>query len=89
VREVTVFVRIYSRDQQGEPEELGALVLKDGKLVQEPECLALTNLLREPLIVYDKGTRIEIDAQEEPERYLRALTRAVRGSYVWAGDIEE
>lgn len=82
-------VRIYSRDKQGDPEELGAIVLKGGKLVQEPESLALRNILREPLIVYDKNTRVLIDAEEEPKKFLAHLTQCVRGSYVWAGEVEE
>ena len=64
-------------------------VLKDGKLIQEPESLALTNLLSEPSIVYDKRKRILIDPDEEPKKFLQHLTRCVRGSYVWAREVEE
>jgi hypothetical protein len=52
-------------------------VLKDGKLVQEPESIALTNLLSEPLIACGKSTRILIDAQEEPKKFLKHMTKCV------------
>ena len=81
-------VRIYSRDNDGNPEELGAIVLKGGVLVQEPICNALTNLLSEPLVFYDKETRILIDPMDEPKQFLDALPLALRGSYVWAGEVE-
>ena len=64
-------------------------MLKDGKLVQEPERIALTNLLSEPLIACDKSTRILIDAQEESKKFLKHMTKCVRGSYFWAGEVEE
>ena len=82
-------VRIYSRNGEGEPEELGAIVLKDGKLIQEPDSIALTNLLSEPLIIYEKSKRILIDPDEEPKKFLEHLTKCVRGSYVWAGKVEK
>ena len=75
-------VRIYSRDGEGAPEELGAIVLKDGKLIQEPESLALTNLLSERLIIYENSKRILIDPDDEPEKFLQHLTTCVRGSYI-------
>jgi hypothetical protein len=81
-------VRIYAQRESG-PEELGAIVLKHGKLVQEPTSIALTNLLSEPLVIYEKATRILIDPEEEPKKFLEHLTKAVRGSYVWAGEMEE
>ena len=81
-------VRLYAqRDEQ--VEELGAIVLKNGQLVPEPKIPALTNLLAEPLFLYDKGKDIEIDSEKEPKRFLEALPRAVRGSYFWAGEVEE
>lgn len=82
-------VRIYSRDKEGEPEELGEIVLKDGKLIQEPHILALTNLLSEPLIIYEHNKRILIDADEEPKKFLENLPKAMRGCYVWAGELED
>ena len=53
-------VRIYNRDSDGNPEELGAIVLKD-ELVPEPNIPSLNNRLGDPLIVYEKTTRILID----------------------------
>lgn len=82
-------VRIYSRKDDGEPEELGAIVLKYGQLVPEPKIPALTNLLSEPLLTYEGKERIFIESKNEPKRFLRALQRAVRGSYFWAGEVEE
>ena len=81
-------VRIYAQRETG-PEELGAIVLEKGALLPQPKIPALTNLLNEPLMIYDKGKRIEIDAAKEPKRFLEALPKAVRGSYIWAGEVEE
>ena len=64
-------------------------MLKGGKLVQEPESIALANLLSEPLIACDKRTRILIDAQEEPKKFLKHMTKYVRGSYFRAEEVEE
>ena len=64
-------------------------MLKDGKLVQEPHSIALTNLLSEPLIIYEKTKRILIDPDEEPKKFLYHLMKAMRRSYVWAGEVEE
>jgi hypothetical protein len=58
-------------------DELGAIVLKDGKLVQEPESIALNNLLSEPLIACDKSTRILNDAQVEPKKFLKHMAKCV------------
>lgn len=82
-------VRIYGCDGQGEREKLGVVMLKGRKLFQEPESVVLTNLLSEPLIAYEKNKRVRIDVQERPEKFLEHLTKAVRGSYVWAGEVEE
>ena len=81
-------VRIYAQRDAGEV-ELGAIVLKSGELVPEPKIPALTNLLSEPLYVYDKGKDVTIDPAKQPEAFLKALKRAVRGSYLWAGEVEE
>jgi hypothetical protein len=81
-------VRIYAQRDTG-PEELGAIVLKDGQLVSEPKIPALNNLLSEPLIVYGKTTRILIDPEEQPKMFLEALPMCMRGSYFWAGKVEE
>ena len=81
-------VRIYSRGQSGNPDELGAIVLKDGHLVPEPNILALTGLLHETLFVRYGGNNLEIDPEKEPELFLKLLKRALRGSYLWAGEVE-
>jgi hypothetical protein len=81
-------VRIYAQREDG-PEELGAIVLKEGVLVPQPKIPALTNLLREPLIVYDKMKRVLIDSAKEPEKFLHTMPKAVRGAYIWAGEVEE
>jgi hypothetical protein len=41
--------------------------------------------------VYDKenNTEMEINPEKEPEMFLKSMTRAIRGSYFWAGDMEE
>lgn len=81
-------VRIYAQRESG-VELLGAIVLQDGQLIPEPKIPALTNLLAEPLFFYANGKDIEIDAAKEPQRFLEALPKAVRGSYFWAGEVEE
>lgn len=64
-------------------------MLEDGHLVPVPNILALTCLLREPLFVRYKGKNLEIDSEKEPELFLKSLKRAIRGSYLWAGEVEE
>jgi len=81
-------VRLYAQREFG-VEELGAIVLKGDQLVAEPETTALVNLLSEPLVVYQGAEHVEIDPKKEPQGFLSALPRAVRGSYFWAGQLEE
>lgn len=81
-------VRIYAQRENGD-EELGTIVLKDGQLVPEPKILALTNLLSAPLYVYENGKDLHIDPNKDREKFLKAMRRAVRGSYFWAGEVEE
>lgn len=82
-------VRIYSRDTEGEAEELGAIVLAEGRLVAEPKVIALENLLADPLVIYEGTEQIRIRASDEPKRFLASLPRAICGSYFWAGQVEE
>jgi len=81
-------VRIYAQRNTG-LEELGAIVLKNGRLVSEPKIPALSILLSEPLIISGKTTRLLIDPAEQPKMFLEALPMCVRGSYFWAGKVEE
>lgn len=55
-------------------------LLKDRRLVQEPERIAPTNLLSEPLIVYEKSTdlhRFEGEAEEVSEAHDEVCARVV------------
>lgn len=81
-------VRIYAQRDEG-PEELGAIVLKDDALIPEPKIPALTNILKDPLFVYEQEDEVEIVAAKEPKKFLQALPKCVRGSYLWAGPVEE
>ncbi len=81
-------VRIYAQRNTG-LEELGAIVLKDGQLISEPKIPALNVLLSEPLIIRGKTTRLLIDPENQPKMFLEALPMCVRGSYFWAGKVEE
>ena len=82
-------VRFYELDDKAEPRQLGAIMLRNGKLVAESTELIVTRLLDEPLITYEGKDRISIDPENEPERFLNALPRAIRGCYFWAGKVEE
>lgn len=81
-------VRIYAQRESG-AELLGAIVLQGGQLIPEPKIPALVNLLADPLFLYENGKDVEIEASKEPKRFLEALPKAVRGSYFWAGEVEE
>lgn len=59
-------VRIYSRKDDGEPEELGAIVLENALLIPHPKVPALTNLLAEPPVVYEGEKRIFIEPKKSP-----------------------
>ncbi len=84
-------VRFYELTSDGSDDTLvGEIRLERGQLVADPPTrLILTNLLAEPLTVYEKDDSLRIDAQKDPEGFLRALPRAIRGSYFWAGPVEE
>jgi len=41
------------------------------------------------LFVRYKGKNLEIDSEKEPELFLKSLKRDIRGSYLWAGEVEE
>ena len=81
-------VRIYAQRENG-PQELGAIVLKDGTLIPEPKIPVLTNILRDPLFFYEQDEEVEVSAAKEPNKFLQALPKCVRGSYLWAGPVEE
>lgn len=83
-------VRFYEPTKDGEStQEVGVIELRNGKLVAEPDRLLLTNLLREPLVVYMKDKSVKIDPESDPKAFLEALPKAIRGSYFWAGEVEE
>lgn len=81
-------VPLYAQRESG-VEDLGAIVLMGNELVAEPKTTALVNLLSEPLVICQGSEQFEIDPKKEPAELLKALPRAVRGSYFWAGQLEE
>lgn len=84
-------VRFFEPTKDGSStQEAGAIVLRNGVLVADPDRLLISNLLLEPLFVYDsKGKEVSIDPKKDPKGFLEALPRAIRGSYFWAGPVED
>ncbi len=83
-------VRFYEQRPDG-PEEVGALVLRDGRLVAEPpDSISLNNVLAEPVRV-DQGSKppLWFDPVRQPQEFLRALPTAYHGTYFWAGKVED
>lgn len=84
-------VRFFEPTSDGSDHKLvGEIRLEGGKLVVDPpNRLILTNLLDDPITVYDTNESIRIDVKKDPEAFLRGLPRVIRGSYFWAGPLEE
>ncbi len=83
-------VRFFRQRPNGS-EEVGALVLRQGKLMPEPpDSIALNGILDEPPQVFQEdGPPKLIDHKAEPEVFLRALASVYHGTYFWASTVED
>jgi hypothetical protein len=86
-----VKVRFYELALDGSgDQEVGSISLEGGLLVVNPESrLILTRFIEKPLMVHEKGKSVRLHPLKEPEAFLRALSRAIHDSYLWAGPLEE
>lgn len=84
-------VRFYEPTSDGSgDQEVGSISLEGGLLVVNPQSrLILIRFIDKPLMVYEKGKTIRLHPLKEPEAFLRALSRAIHDSTLWAGPLEE
>ena len=82
-------VRFYRQRTSG-PEEIGALVLRGGRIVAEPpDSVALKNVLDEPVWLPEGDGWWFIYPDTQPEEFLQALPMQYHGSYFWARQVED
>jgi hypothetical protein len=67
-------------------EEIGVLVLREGRIVAEPpDSVALNNIVNDQVHLYgENGDRRRLDATLNPDEFLTALPAHYHGTYFWA-----